>query len=110
MPTCIPFVGAVRYIAERAKDMGAKLVFAMDGHRSAIYLGVGASPALELNRLAAQAAADRSSMPSLCSGPIGRRTTGSTSTATTIGTRHGHEVAAKAIGSALDSLGRAAPR
>jgi hypothetical protein len=100
-------------IAERAKDMGAKLVFAMDGHRSAIYLGIGASPALELNRLAAEAAAKRG-VPFVDLQPAFQADWEANHRRFDFDSdnhwnEHGHEVAAKAIGSALDALGCAAP-
>jgi GDSL-like Lipase/Acylhydrolase family len=54
-------IAATDYLVERmsvrARDMGAKLILAMDGDRSAIYAGLPTSKALELNRIAADAAA-----------------------------------------------------
>jgi GDSL-like Lipase/Acylhydrolase family len=109
---------AMRYLtarmAERAKEMGAKLLFAMDGHRAAIYAGAPASPALELNRLAAQAAAEHG-VPFVDLQPAFQADWEANHRRFDFDSdnhwnEHGHEVAAKAIGSALDSLGCAAPR
>jgi lysophospholipase L1-like esterase len=46
-----------RRIRERVSANGAKLLIAMDGDRSAIYAGRDTSELLELNRMAAEAAA-----------------------------------------------------
>ncbi|MGO4738437.1 SGNH/GDSL hydrolase family protein [Bosea sp. 2KB_26] len=43
-------------LAAQARSIGAKLLVAMDGDRSAIYAGRPDSPALKLNRIAAEAA------------------------------------------------------
>ena len=43
-------------LAAQARSIGAQLLVAMDGDRSAIYAGRPDSPALKLNRIAAEAA------------------------------------------------------
>jgi hypothetical protein len=46
-------------LAALAKRAGARLIFVMDGDRQAIYRGDKTSPALQLNRILADAAARR---------------------------------------------------
>jgi hypothetical protein len=92
--------------------MGARLLLAMDGDRSAIYHGA-ASPALELNRIAAATAA-RHHIPFVDLDPVfhadwrahHRRFDFD---ADGHWNEHGHEVAAAAIAAALRRLGGGAP-
>lgn len=56
-------------LAAQARSIGAKLLVAMDGDRGSIYAGHADSPALRLNRIAAEAAA-RAGVPFLDLHPV----------------------------------------
>lgn len=50
---------ATKRLSDIAESIGARLMLVMDGDRAAIYSGDPSSPALEINRIAAAAAANR---------------------------------------------------
>jgi GDSL-like Lipase/Acylhydrolase family len=102
----------VERIAARAKDMGAKLLIAMDGDRQAIYAGRTTSEPLMLNRIAAEAAA-RSGVTFVDLHPVfaaewnvsGRRFEFNSDAHWN---EYGHAVAAGAIASAMRGMKQAA--
>jgi hypothetical protein len=92
-------------LGEQARAAGASLLLVMDGDRNAIYGGRTDSPALMLNRIAADAAA-KAGVPFLDLHPVfaadwASRKTRSDFLADAHWNEHGHAVAGAAIASAL---------
>jgi hypothetical protein len=101
-------------IRARAGEIGAKLLIAMDGDRASIYAGQESSPALALNRIAAEAAA-RHKVEFLDLHPVfaadwraNRQRFDFESDAHW--NERGHAVAARAIANTMSAMGPAAGR